>query len=140
MWQTPKIGRQTDRSGDCGAGSAHSLINVVKELIARWLRYAVLNRSNALARSRTGDLFGARLSLARAEVREEAAELLRRGPDPLAAAAIMHRRARELWLSDLPLIGFDHAAVQYTRARVWQDCARTIDPNLPVVQPRLDWD
>lgn len=116
------------------------MITIVKELIARWLRYAVRGRSNAMARSRTGDMFGARLSLARAEVREEAAEILRRAPDPLAAAAIMHRRASDLWLPDLPLIGFDQAAIQYTQARVWQDCARTVDPNLPIVQPKLDWD
>lgn len=110
------------------------------ELIARWLRYALLNRSNALARRKAGDTFGARLSLARADVREQAAELLQHTTDPLLAAAIMHRTVRELWLPDLPLIGFDQAAIQYTRARVWQDCARTIDPALPVVQPKLDWD
>ncbi|HYS40204.1 MAG TPA: hypothetical protein VEO01_31695 [Pseudonocardiaceae bacterium] len=51
----------------------------------------------------------------------------------------MYRRATSLWLRDLPFVGFDVAAIAYTKARIWQDCAWAIDPTLPEVQPRLDW-
>jgi hypothetical protein len=54
----------------------------------------------------------------------------------------MHRKAAALWQSDLPLAplaGFEEAAVAYTQARIWQDCAQTIEPELPDVQPKLDW-
>jgi hypothetical protein len=54
----------------------------------------------------------------------------------------MHRRAAALWQRDLPfapLTGFDQAAIDYTQARIWQDCAQSIEPGLPEVQPKLDW-
>ena len=91
-------------------------------------------------RARQGDTFGSALSLARAEVRALAAELLAASAMPEDAAKEMHRRATALWQRDLPLVGFDPAAVAYARARIWQDCARAIDPSLPEVQPRLTWE
>ena len=63
------------------------------ELVALWLRYARINKANAIIRDRAGDTFGARLSVARGEVREQAADLLRHAADPLDAAALMHRQA-----------------------------------------------
>lgn len=33
--------------------------------------------------------------------------------------------------------GADEAAIRYTKARTWQDCAKAIDPGLPEVQPKL---
>jgi hypothetical protein len=77
------------------------------------------------------------LCLARAEIRALAADLLAVSASPTAAAVEMHRRATALWQSDLPLIGFDVAAIAYTQARTWQDCAQTIEPGLPDVQPKL---
>lgn len=109
------------------------------ELVERWRLYARRGHDEAAARHDTGDLFGARLSSARADVRSAGAELLRRTDDPAKAARIMHGTVRELWLTDLPLVGFDAAAVQYTRARTWQDCAHALDPSLPEIQPRLEW-
>ena len=78
--------------------------------------------------------------MARAEVRREAADVLEFARDPLEAARQLHRRAAALWRHGLPLIGFDEAAVDYIRARAWQDCARAIDPSLPVVQPKITFD
>lgn len=81
-----------------------------------------------------------RLCLARAEVRAQAAELLAASATPTAAAMEMHRRAAALWQPDLPLIPlveFDTAAIAYTKARIWQDCAQTIEPGLPEIQPKL---
>jgi hypothetical protein len=108
-------------------------------LVGLWRCYARRNLAEAAVRHDSGDLFGAALSSARAEVRAASAELLRRSADPAEAARVMHRTVCELWLTDLPLLGFDAAAVQYTRARTWQDCARTLDPSLPEIQPRLEW-
>jgi hypothetical protein len=105
--------------------------------VALWRDYAHRNKLNAALQTSTGDIFGARLCLARAEVRRRAAELLAASATPAAAAAEMHRRAATLWQSDLPLIGFDAAAIAYTQARIWQHCAQAIEPGLPDVQPKL---
>ncbi len=110
-------------------------------LIAQWMRYSAADRIRAQTRAREGDLFGAELAVARGEVRKAAALLLQQlRDDPLGAARLMHREAAAIWVAYLPLIGFDPVALTYTRARTWQDCARTIDPSLPIVQKRLDLD
>jgi hypothetical protein len=109
----------------------------MSDLVARWLDYAHRNKLNAALQESTGDTFGAQLCLARAEVRTQAAELLAASATPAGAAVEMHRRATALWQSDLPLIGFDAAAIAYTQARIWQHCAQTIEPGLPDVQPKL---
>jgi hypothetical protein len=109
------------------------------ELGKLWMTYAQHCRLAATTQDASGDTFGALLNRTRAEVRQAAAELLSAFPDPEQAAAEMHRRATTLWQLDLPLIGFDAAAVTYTKARIWQDCARTVNPTLPVVQARLEW-
>ncbi len=107
---------------------------------ALWLDYAKCNRLNADIREQSGDMFGAELSVARAEVRRAAAELLLASVSVQEAAQEMHRRAIAHSYRDLPLIGFDAAALDYTRARIWQDCAWAIDPTLPEAQPRLFWE
>ncbi|HYS35328.1 MAG TPA: hypothetical protein VEO01_06770 [Pseudonocardiaceae bacterium] len=107
------------------------------DLVALWVDYAHRNKLSAALHTSTGDTFGAQLCLARAEVRTLAAELLAASATPAAAAVEMHRRATALWQSDLPLIGFDAAAIAYTQARIWQHCAQTIQPGLPEVQPKL---
>jgi hypothetical protein len=109
------------------------------ELVALWMTYAQHSRLAARTQDTNGDTFGAQLSQARADIRQAAAELLVATPDPQQAAAEMHRRATALWELDLPFVGFDAAAVTYTKARVWQDCARTINPALSEVQARLEW-
>jgi hypothetical protein len=110
------------------------------DLVALWLDYAQRNKWQAVVEQHTGDVFGASLSLARAEIRALAAALLAASATPQEAAVEMHRRATALWQSDLPLVGFDAAAIDYTKARIWQHCAQSIDPGLPDVQPRLDWE
>jgi hypothetical protein len=107
---------------------------------ALWLDYAVRNNANARVRAQEGDEFGASLSQARGDVRRAAAKLLLVSETAMDAAAEMHRRATALWLRDLPFVGFDAAAVQYTAARIWQDCAMAIDPTLPEVQAKLTWE
>jgi hypothetical protein len=107
------------------------------DLVALWLDYAHRNKLSAALRNNVGDTFGAQLCLARADVRSQAAGLLAVSATPAAAALEMHRRATTLWQSDLPLIGYDAAAIAYTQARIWQHCARTIEPGLPEVQPKL---
>ena len=106
-------------------------------MVALWLDYAHRNKLNAAVLSATGDAFGAQLSMARADIRTKAAELLAASATPAAAAVEMHRRATALWQSDLPIIGYDAAAIAYTQARIWQNCARAIEPGLPEVQPKL---
>jgi hypothetical protein len=107
------------------------------DLVALWLDYAHRNKLSASVRKSTGDTFGAQLCLARADVRTKAAELLAASATPEAAAEEMHRRATTLWQSELPLIGYDAAAIAYTQARIWQNCAQTIEPGLPEVQRKL---
>jgi hypothetical protein len=105
--------------------------------VALWLDYAHRNKLSAALQTSTGDTFGAQLCLARAEVRTQAAELLAASATPAAAALEMHRRAETLWQSELPIIGYDAAAIAYTKARIWQHCAQTIEPGLPDLQPKL---
>jgi hypothetical protein len=57
--------------------------------------------------------------------------------DPIAAAKVMHKRAGELRQHHWPFVGFDQAAIRYTQARTWQDCALALDPSLAIVQPKL---
>jgi hypothetical protein len=112
----------------------------MSDLVALWLDYAQRNKHGAAVQQASGDLFGALLSTARADVRTQAAELLAASAAPAAAAVEMHRRATALWQSDLPLIGFDAAAIAYTKARIWQSCAQAIEPGLTEVQPKLEWE
>ena len=114
--------------------------HVKRKLGAVWQRYARANADRARVCQLRGDEFGASLCTARAEIRSAAATLWAQSADARDAAREMHRRATALWQSDLPIVGFDAAAVRYTEARTWQDCARAIDPDLPEVQPLLTWD
>jgi aspartyl-tRNA synthetase len=110
----------------------------VRSLVEQWLRYAAANRFHAARERKAGDLFGAELAVARGEVRRAAADLLRKlADDPVQAAKLMHDQVKILWIVSFPIVGFDEAAVKYTKARTWQDCARTIDPQLPIVQKCL---
>jgi hypothetical protein len=111
----------------------------VDGLIAQWRRYAEANQASANAERARGDLFGAELCTARGAVRQAAAELLAKfRDDPKTAAETMHRTARGLSQRHWPFAEFDQVAVKYTQARMWQDCARSIDPSLPEVQPKLE--
>jgi hypothetical protein len=110
----------------------------VTDLVQRWYTYAQWADHESTRMAKYGDKFGASLCAARGAVRKAAADLLRDTTDPLEAARLMHQRAMHLRQSDMPLIGFDTAAVRYTEARTWQDCARTLDPALPEVQPLWD--
>ena len=111
----------------------------IDSLIEQWRLYAKANQVHANARTGpSGDNFGAELCLARGAVRLAASEMLERlRDDPMTAAKNMHKRAGELRQHHWPFVGFDKAAIQYTQARTWQDCAKAIDPSLPEVQPKL---
>lgn len=110
----------------------------VDALIALWRQYARANRTRSELDERNGDLFGARLLRVRGEVRQAAAAVLEQfRHDPSAAARNMHQRARELRQHHWPFAAFDEVALRYTGARTWQDCARTLDPSLAEVQPKL---
>jgi len=110
----------------------------MEDLAALWEEYALSGRAHANLLEQRGDSFGATLRLARAEVREAAAKLLRESADPSEAAKIMHDNVRQFLVRDFPLAGFDPVAIDYTKARTWQDCARAVDPTLPEIQPRID--
>lgn len=122
---------------DRAVARVRARIATAQKWIGVWCRYVRLNDATAKLEEERGDEFGAALSRARGEVRAAAAELLRTVGDPLVAAQDMHRMVRRLRVRDLPLIGYDRAALDYTRARTWQNCARALDPSLPIVQPRL---
>lgn len=103
--------------------------------VCRWRSWAVNSRARAHLERSHDHAFDAELLEARAAVRDEAAEMLL-SQDPVEAAALMMRRAVAHVVRNPPLMGYDQAAVEYTRARSWQFCAREIDPSLPEVQPR----
>lgn len=106
----------------------------VKELVRTWHAWAAYCCTRA---HHADSHFAAQLLLTRAAVREEAAKLLLSGP-PGEAARLMMQNAAAHMQRHAPLIGYDRAACEYTRARSWQFCAWMIDPDLPEVQPRWD--
>jgi hypothetical protein len=111
----------------------------VESLIEQWQLYARACKMHALTDENNGDSFGGQLHRTRGEVRQAAAAMLEQfRSDPMAAAKNMHKKAIELHQIHWSFVGFDQAALKYTQARTWQDCARAIDPSLPVVQPRLE--
>lgn len=106
----------------------------VRALVERWRSWAAASRSLAAIDRRLGKDFDAALKLTRATARDAAAALLL-SQAPADAAAEMLGTANGLSVRTPPLIGYDRAAVEYTAARTWQDCAWSIDPSLPEVQP-----
>lgn len=109
----------------------------VKELVRTWHGWAANSVQRAKLERAKGDVFGEALLLIRAGIREEAAGLLLT-VEPAAAARLMMRNAAAHVTRHPPLIDYDQAAMEYTRARSWQFCALAIDPSLPEVQPRWD--
>jgi hypothetical protein len=107
-----------------------------RALIARWLSYAMAERQMSRFDESRRDLFGRDLHIARAQVRDDAASVLRTARDCREAAEEMMDRARRLAVRELPLIGYDDAALAYTKARTWQACAWDIDPEMEQVQPQ----
>jgi hypothetical protein len=98
-----------------------------------WARGA---RGTAIKNHNKGDLYGEVLANTRADVYDQAAELVRQLAPPDAAAEMMNR-AKAAHVRTPPMIDFDSAGVQYATARAWQFCARTIEPDLPEIQ--TDW-
>lgn len=107
----------------------------ITAMIDRWQAWASGLNHHAQALRGIGETFDADLKQARATVRRAAAALLRT-TEPREASMLMHRNAIEASIRIPPLIGYDQAALDYTRARTWQACAWDLDPNLPEVQPR----
>jgi hypothetical protein len=105
-----------------------------RKLVETWRGYAANSRSRAAIAHQLGNEFDQRLWGARAKTRDAAAQVLLT-QNPAEAAAAMMNKAKECHVKTPPLIGYDEAAVDYTRARVWQDCAWGIDSSLPEVQP-----
>lgn len=108
----------------------------VSETVTRWRTWAAQAFVHASRLEQQGERFDAQLKRARASVRAQAADILRSTPDLAKAGDEMIRYAIRYSVRIAPLIGFDEAAVKYTRARTWQACAWELDPDLPVVQPR----
>lgn len=120
---------------DAAVGRAAAV--TVRQLVERWHGYATYDQTRARLLRTAGDEFGASLREAAGHTRNLAAALLAKTVPPEIAdvAAVMMTNAAASHVKHPPLIGFDQAAVSYTRARVWQACAREIDPALPEVQP-----
>lgn len=115
------------------------------EVAERWRAYARSGRGRAILDRQKGDLFGAALHLARAEVREQAAKLLDDFASAPEAARTLIERAAELRQLHPPLWGgttpearlaFDARLCRYTACRTWQACAQELDPTVAEVQPR----
>lgn len=112
----------------------------VRTLVERWHGYATYDQTRARLLRSAGDEFGASLREVGATTRLAAAGLLAKTvPTEVAEiAGVMLANAKGCHVREAPLMGFDRAARDYTRARVWQACAREIDPSLPEVQPYWD--
>lgn len=112
----------------------------VRQLVERWHGYATYDQTKAQLLHQGGDDFGASLREAAGHTRLLAAALLAKAvPTEVAGvAAAMMTNAKGCHVREAPMVGFDDAARNYTRARVWQACAHEIDPSLPEVQARWD--
>lgn len=99
--------------------------------------FAKAARGTAIKNHTKGDAFGESLASSRAEVYEQASDLIRQLAPPEAASEMMSR-ARNAHIRTPPLMNFDSAGVQYTTARAWQFCAWKIDPTLPEVAPKWE--
>jgi hypothetical protein len=108
-------------------------------LIKRWLGFALGSRKQANWASAKSAGYDERLHATRAQVRDEAANLLRGERDLIKAARMMMAEAKKHQVTTAPpIIGFDEVSFRYVAARTWQLCAWDIDPELEPVQPRWD--
>jgi hypothetical protein len=113
----------------------------VEAILDRWRAWIAQAYAQVQHERHTiGDEFAATLIEARRDVRREALDLVhkQRAEDLPATARLMHERAIQHHVRDSPIVGFDEAAVRYTKARTWQACAWQLDPDLPEVQPLWD--
>lgn len=117
---------------DIGAGTAPA-----GGYAKRYTDFARGARATAVRHKTEGDSFGESLALTRAEVYEQAAELVNRTA-PEQAAEQMMENARRLHVRTPPLTGFDEAGRRYISARAWQYCAREIDATLEEKAPSWD--
>jgi hypothetical protein len=107
------------------------------DLARTFADYAKAARGTAIKNHTKGDNFGETLANARADVYDNASELIRQLP-PADAANEMMNRAKAAHIRTPPLINFDAAGVQYAMARAWQFCAWQIEPGLSEVAPKWD--
>lgn len=117
--------------GDLGPASAAAAT------AERFQHYARSARGTAVKNRTRGDAFGEQLATARAEVYEQAAELVRRMPARQAAQEMMDRAGRS-HVRTPPLMEFEGAGLRYIAARAWQFCALEIDPGLQQKAPRWE--
>jgi hypothetical protein len=113
-------------------------VTTVDQIMSQWRAWAAQAAVFAGTLERHGERFDGSLKRARGNVRKQAALLLRETPDRHAAADLMVRNAIRHSVLHAPMIGYDEAAVSYTKARTWQACALELNPDLPEVQPLWD--
>lgn len=104
------------------------------DLAAQWRSYLDFARAGERIDTHREDLFGAALNTARAEVLLGALELIHKNKPLEDAAAELMKSALHYSVRTPPLIGYDEAAINYTKARKLQQCAWDIDPDLSQVQ------
>jgi hypothetical protein len=117
-----------------GNAVSHSTPNQLAELFTEFARAA---ESTAQKNRAKGDTFGEALATARADVYQQAANLVRTMPlgDALAN---MQERAKASPVKTPPLIDFERAGLRYITSRAWQFCALKINPSLPEVAQQWD--
>lgn len=137
---TPTPAPASDPQLDEDAVVRRAAAVTVRQLVERWHGYATYDKTKAQQLHRAGDEFGASLREVGATIRLAAASLLAKTmPTEVAEiAGVMLANAKGCHVREAPLMGFDRAARDYTRARVWQACAREIDPTLDEIQPYWD--
>jgi hypothetical protein len=119
---------------DTGAGS---VIPEQIDFAQEFAEYAKAARGTAIKSHTKGDLFGEKLANQRADVYDQAADLARQYPPPVAANAMIEQ-AKANHVRTPPLVNFDQAGLQYVAAMAWQYCAWQINPALPEAAPSWD--
>lgn len=81
-------------------------------------------------------MYGEALATARANVYDQAAELVIQMGQTSETAEFFMRHAVQASVRSASLIDFDRDGIRYSQARAWQLCAWQINPTLPEVQPK----
>jgi preprotein translocase subunit SecA len=117
-----------------GPAVTHSTPHQLSELFCEYSRAA---EGTAQKNRAKGDEFGEALAKARADVYQQAANLVR--TQSLAdALAAMLERAKASHVKTPPLIDFERAGVRYIMSRAWQFCAMKINPSVTEVAAKWD--
>jgi hypothetical protein len=112
--------------------------DVRRALKKTWASYARSERANATIDRTRGELFSETLHTARAQALDEATKILHSTKNLTEVTTQLMRAAVDYSVRTPPLIGYDEAATNYTKARKLQQCAWDINPEIPAVQPLWD--